>query len=110
MSNEPNEPIVGTPKPSSDRGFLAYAGGPIPTEYGHTIRVQESSAASGPHVWLFIGYSPRVDTCDPHLNLDQALALRAALDQFIEGVPDRWEDGQSMLDDAKRRVLPAKEG
>lgn len=90
------------PTPSNDRGFLAYAGGPIPTTYGHTIRVQESSAASGPHVWLFISDSPLVEGHNPHLDLGQALALRAALDQFIESVPERWEDGAEMLADAKQ--------
>lgn len=98
-------PTVGEPSPSNDRGFLAYAGGPIETSYGHTIRVQESSAASGPHVWLFIGDSPQVPSHDPHLDLEQAVALRAALDQFIDGVPERWTDGQAMLDEAKRNVL-----
>lgn len=99
-------PAVKEPTPANDRGFLAYAGGAIPTSYGHTIRVQESSAASGPHVWLFVDDSPSVAGKNPHLDLDQAIALRAALDQFIEGVPDRWDGGQLMLNEAKARVLP----
>lgn len=120
-------PTVGEPTPSNDRGFLAYAGGPIETSYGHTIRVQESSAASGPHVWLFIEQPGQTEQARPpmllaggqlhqlpplppkqpapHLNLEQAIALRAALDQFIDGVPERWTDGQAMLDEAKRVVL-----
>lgn len=98
-------PTVGEPVASNDRGFLTYAGGPIETSYGHTVRVQESSAVDGPHVWLFIGDSPRVDGHDPHLNLEQAIALRAALDQFIEGVPHQWSDGQAMLDEAKRTIF-----
>jgi hypothetical protein len=97
---------VTNPTPSNDRGFLTYAGGPIKTSYGHTIRVQESSAASGPHVWLFIDDSPTVAGKNPHLNLEQAIALRAALDQFIQGVPEHWEDGQEMLTEATARVLP----
>ena len=99
-------PAVHEPTPSNDRGFLIYAGGPIPTTYGHQIRVQESSTADGPHVWLFISDSPQVEGRDPHLDLEQAIALRAALDQFIESVPDRWENGVEMLADAKRTVLP----
>lgn len=100
---------VSEPTPSNDRGFLTYAGGPIETSYGHTIRVQESSSASGPHVWLFIGDSPQVPGHDPHLNLEQAIALRAALDQFIQAVPERWNGGQAMLDEATARVLPDRE-
>ena len=98
-------PTVHEPTPSNDRGFLTYAGGPIPTDHGHQIRVQESSVGDGPHVWLFISESPQVEGRDPHLSLEQALVVRAALDQFIEGVPDRWENGDQRLADAKRAVL-----
>jgi len=96
------------PKPASDRGFLAYAGGEFRTDYGHTIRVQESSAAMGPHVWLFIGDSDEpgmFDKHSPHLNLEQAVRLRAALDQFIDGVAERWEDGDTRVAAALREVL-----
>ena len=77
----------------------------IATSYGHTIRVKESSNASGPHVWMFISDSPVVSGHDPQLSLDEAIALRAALDQFIEGVPGRWTGGAEMLAEAKQRVL-----
>lgn len=86
------------------RGFLTYLGRPIPTTYGHEITVRESSSARGPHVWLFVGGSAVVEGHDPHLDLAQALVLRKALDQFIEGVPERWTNGQAMLDEAKERV------
>jgi hypothetical protein len=91
------------PQPNQ-RGFLLYGGHPIETAYGHKIRVQESSAALAPHVWLFIDESVRVDGHNPHLNLEQAIRLRAALDQFIEGVPGRWEDGDQLLRDAVAAV------
>lgn len=91
---------VQPPVPASDRGFLTYAGGPIPTTRGTQITVRESSAALGPHVWLFVEEGD-----DPHLDLDQALALHAALGQFIDGVPERWEGGAQMLADARARVL-----
>lgn len=90
---------------ANDRGFLVYAGGPIETSYGHTIEVQESSAASGPHVWLFIDDSPTVEGKNPHLSLEQAITLRAALDQFIEGVPNRWAGGAETLAETKRNIL-----
>ena len=96
---------VTEPTPSNDRGFLTYAGGPIETSYGHTIRVQESSVASGPHVWMFISDSPHASGHDPHLNLAQAIKLRAALDQFIEGVPERWSRGELLLARAKKDAL-----
>jgi hypothetical protein len=56
-------------------------------------------------VWLFIGGSNQVDGYSPHLNLEQAIALRAALDQFIESVPERWDGGAETLAEAKRAVL-----
>lgn len=97
--------MISEPRPSNDRGFLLYAGGPIATSYGHEILVQESSAAEGPHVWLFIKPPSHKSSRDPHLSLEQAVHLRAALDQFIEGVPGRWDDGAERLAEAKRNVL-----
>lgn len=90
---------------ANDRGFLTYTGGPIPTDYGHEITIQESSAASGPHVWLFVGDSTMVLGHDPHLTLAQAIRLRAALDQFIQGVPERWNNGQEKLDRAYMKAF-----
>ncbi|MFD0856651.1 hypothetical protein ACFQ07_30750 [Actinomadura adrarensis] len=100
-----DRPALGAPVPANDRGFLTYNGGPIPTAYGHDITVQESSAASGPHVWLFIRETPNTDCPDPHLNLEQAVQLRAALDQFIESVPARWDGGAELVAEAKQKVL-----
>jgi len=100
---------VGDPVPANDRGFLTYGGREIPTDYGHTVRVQESSSAEGPKVWLFISDSPTTEGHNPHLNLEQAIALHAALGQFIEGVPERWGDGAQLLAEAKRRVLGSEE-
>lgn len=100
-------PIIGEPVPSNDRGFLLYGGREIPTDYGHTVRVQESSAAEGPHVWLFISDSPQTKKNNPHLNLEQAVAVHAALGQFIDGVAERWGDGPELLAEAKQRALGA---
>ena len=96
---------VPEPTPTNDRGFLAYAGGPIATTYGHEIRVQESSAARGPCVWLAVGDSEIVDGHSAHLSLAQAITLRAALDQFIESVPERWDRGKELLAEARREVF-----
>ncbi|WP_328436933.1 helix-turn-helix domain-containing protein [Streptomyces sp. NBC_00444] len=98
-------PTISEATPSNDRGFLLYGGREIPTSYGHTIRVQESSAASGPHAWMFISDSPVTEGHNPHLSLDEAIAVHAALGQFIDGVAERWEDGAEMVADARRRVL-----
>lgn len=100
-----HSPLIGEPVPSNDRGFLLYGGREIPTDYGHAVRVQESSSAEGPHVWLFIGDSPQVEKHHPHLSLEQAIAVHAALGQFIESVPERWGDGAEMLAEARRRAL-----
>lgn len=81
-----------------ERGFMLYGGQPIRTDYGHLVSVRESSSAGGPHVWLFTDSSnAQVQGNDPHLSLAQAIALRAALDQFIESVPQRWSNGAEML-------------
>jgi hypothetical protein len=98
-------PTISEPVPASDRGFNLYGGREIPTSYGHTIRVQESSAASGPHVWLFISDSPQAEGHSPHLSLEQSIAVHAALGQFIDGVAEGWEGGAEMVAEAKRRVL-----
>lgn len=98
-------PLVGPPVPRDDRGFLSYGGGPVLTDYGHRISVYESSSASGPFVWMDVSDSPRMPGHTAHMGLDQAIMLRAALDQFINGVPERWSDGERMLAQANLRVL-----
>lgn len=77
---------------TTERGFQTY-GGTLVTSYGHDITVRESSAATGPHVWLFIGDSKHVDSHDPHLDLADAIRLRNRLNAFIDGVPERWANG-----------------
>lgn len=97
--------MISDPTPINDRGFLAYAGGPIKTSYGHTINVYESSAASAPHVWVAVSESREVDGHNAHLTLEQAIMLRAALDQFIEGVAAAGDAAAEMVAEAKRVVL-----
>ena len=62
----------------TERGFRLY--GELMDSYGNDIRVQESSAANGPHVWIFIDAGG--DLC-PHLNVAQAIEVRDALSLFI---------------------------
>ena len=56
----------------------------IETSYGHTVRVQESSAAEAPHVWLFVSDSPVVVNHNPQLTVEQAIRVRDALTAFID--------------------------
>lgn len=66
---------------SNERGLRVF--GVIQDTYGHEITVRESSAASGPHVWLSIDCNQAVMFPDPHLDLQDAIELRDALNEFI---------------------------
>lgn len=90
--------------PRNDRGFLVYGGGPVETDYGHEVRIQESSAASGPKVWMFISDSPIAEGHDPHLSLVDAIEIRDRLTQFIDGVAERWTNGERFLEEACRII------
>ena len=68
--------------PDTERGFAIYT--TFHDTYGHRVWVQESSAATEPKVWIFCD---GVDTA-PHLNVDQAKMVRAALDRFIAEATD----------------------
>lgn len=86
----------------TQRGFLVYGGGPFPTSYGHELRVQESSSAEGPHVWIFIGESGTTKSMDPHLSLEEAIDLRDRLNQFISMTTARW--GRKYVTAARRAL------
>lgn len=92
--------------PASGRGFMLYGGSSVITSYGHPveIRVQESSAASGPHVWMFIGEAPGMNGREPHLSLADAIEIRDRLTQFIDDVPEQWTRGSALLREAQREV------
>ncbi len=78
------------PQPTvTGRGFQRHA--PVPSEYGGHVEVYESSAASGPHIWLNVECPANLN--DPagafkeavaHLTLDNATLLRDQLTQLIE--------------------------
>lgn len=92
--------------PASDRGFMLYGGSAVMTSYGHPveIRVQESSAASGPHVWMFIDEAPGMTAREPHLSLADAIEIRDRLTQFIDEVPERWTRGAEFVQEAHEEV------
>lgn len=76
-----------TERTRTARGFVIYD--EIETSYGHTVRVQESSAAIAPHCWLFVGDSKRSPgTHSPHLTVEQAVRIRDALTRFIDDVAE----------------------
>jgi hypothetical protein len=96
---------LNAPEPSNDRGFLLYGGSAVQTSYGHEVRIQESSAASGPHCWMFIGEGSGVTGNEPHLSLADAIEIRDRLTQFIDSVPERWTRGAAMLGEAYAEVV-----
>lgn len=61
------------------RGFVTYD--EFPDSRGSKITIRESSAASGPHVWIFC--EPAYPEGEPHLTVGQARRVRDALDAFI---------------------------
>lgn len=73
----------------SERGFISYD--ELTDSYGAQIRIAESSAASGPHCWLWTeGGSVKGNNGSAHLSLEQAIQVRDALTAFIDEVPERW--------------------
>lgn len=78
----------------TERGFANYD--EFTDSYGASVTVRESSAASAPHVWLFIddggtacppGFpgipEGRTNEASAHLTVEQAVRVRDALDAFI---------------------------
>lgn len=58
---------------TSERGFEHYD--PIPTSYGHDVRIYESSSANEPRLWMAIEKTERSQIDDPsvvHLTFGQA--------------------------------------
>ncbi|AVP67345.1 hypothetical protein [Prescottella equi] len=74
---------------TTPRGFHRY-GTPVATTYGHTVDVYESSAASGPHVWLAVESGETTSPGHVHLNEEQARAVVARLQAWLDEIPARW--------------------
>jgi hypothetical protein len=70
----------------------------IDCKYGEKIKVYDSSSATAPHVWVMIDTAENKNDHDggtrieatAHLTVDQATALRDALDTFLKEIPERW--------------------
>jgi hypothetical protein len=74
----------------SDRGFVGFGETHVTCTYGAEVDVYESSAASGPHVWLSVVDFPR--TADPeesreraaaHLDVAQAREVRDRINAWL---------------------------
>lgn len=97
---EPPAPLVPILE-RGDRGFHGY-GEPFTDSYGAEIEVYESSSAEAPHVWLNI-VGPTGDgrsnasnppgTATAHLSEDEARALIARLQTWLDEIPTRWNRG-----------------
>lgn len=75
----------------SERGFITYDR--FEDSYGAEVKVTESSAASGPHVWVFIdGGGIEDNVGSSHLDPDQARRVRDALDTWLGEIHERWAD------------------
>lgn len=78
------------------RGFHIY-GEPVVCTYGSEVSVYESSAADGPHVWLKVKCDGEILHHQPegegvsHLNEEQARAVIARLQAWVDEIPERWE-------------------
>lgn len=74
----------------TQRGFAVYL--ELEDTYGNNVRIQESSSAEGPHIWLFCdSMSEEQKGASPHLNLEQAEAVRDALDRAIARGRRLWD-------------------
>lgn len=78
----------------TERGFHNY-GEPIIDSYQNEITVRESSAASGPRVWVFC--KPGLPWAESqrgeaslHLTPDQARGLVERLQAWLDEIPGRW--------------------
>lgn len=75
---------------TTDRGFKHYE--PIKTDYGHEIRVYESSAATRPCIWLSVelteeeSHGSGIAPCEAraHMTIEQAEMVRNAIDAAIK--------------------------
>jgi hypothetical protein len=74
----------------NDRGFHQY-GTACEDTYGNTFRVVESSAATDPHVWLFIYPSVSMPEGDAlHLSEKNVEELIRRLQTWVDEIPKKW--------------------
>jgi hypothetical protein len=75
-------PAVPLNRSGNVRGFTTYD--KFTDTYGSSVRVHQSSAAAGPHCWIFCTAGHPADQATaPHLDVAQARRVRHALGAFI---------------------------
>lgn len=88
---------------TTDRGFKYYE--PIETDYGHEIRVYESSAARRPCIWLSVKLTEEksrgsgIAPCEAnaHMTIEQAEMVRDVIDAAIKNhyqLSEQWHLGE----------------
>lgn len=84
-------------EPTNDRGFVANE--ETKTAYGATVRFGESSAAMGPHIWMWINQPPpqhpgmlEEAQASVHMNLAQAEEIRDKLNELIVHAKETWDE------------------
>lgn len=70
----------------TQRGFAIY--GRTRDRVGTEVRIQQSSLATEPAIWVFSDRQPSSESSALHLTVKQATALRDALTAAIEDAPD----------------------
>lgn len=76
-------------KVTNDRGFYSYA--ELEDSYGASVKVLESSSASGPHCWIMCyGGGIRNNDGSAHLTPEQAREVVAGLQMWLDQIPERW--------------------
>ncbi len=73
-------------EPYTGRGFEFYAN--FRDRYGSRVRVQQSSLATEPCVWIFADDNDQIPEPSPHLTADMARTVIEALEDFI-----KWAEG-----------------
>lgn len=74
------------------RGLNLYGGGEIILRDGGVIWVQDSSAASSPHIRMYF-YPSVHGSPQPHLDLESVIELRDRLNQAIRETKENWGEG-----------------
>lgn len=93
------------------RGLRLYGGSVVKCGDGGVIRLQDSSAASGPHARLYFEKSEH-GSPSPHMELEAVIELRDRLNQFIRTTRENWGDAavrQAYRNVARRRAGDGEE-
>lgn len=100
---------------TSDRGFKRFEA--VPSTYGGEVKVYESSAAEGPHLWLNATAPVSLNEPDGaqvtaalHITLDAAALLRDQLDYLVQNHYQRVEEVEALAEALPPPVQPEPGG